>query len=425
MNIIKLVEESAHLLKEVRKEIRKLPGQMNLLELTATAHLENKNSDILAYLINPKKAHHRSEFGKLFLLEVNENRIPITATKIISVIREKVIDNYRRIDLFIETDSEAIVFENKINANDQPSQIKDYLNWAEMSYPNKKVIVLYLTIDGSTPEDKSLPTKTRHKLIAEKRYASLNYEDDILSWLEKLLNLIDKNKEPFLYSGLLQYQDSLKGLYGIKEETLMENKYIEKNLYEKYGNHTREDLIEVLDSIEIARNKICSIAVINFLKELHSLLSISNKVFYTHYQKRFSDEESWISSILKDGSYVGLEVALENNSNQIFGLGIEFSSLDIKSEITYGVMSHGRNTEPQVKEVSIAEEVLYDWSADYTSDSNKYWFKYVNDRFKWAIEGIFRTGKNANWEKINNFKLVEHISNCWFLSDLESYKKRI
>lgn len=418
MNIHSMIQDSINLLREVRKDQLTLPGQMNLLDLTADSHLENKHSNILAFLLDPYAPHHHKEFGEKFLSLVMLKCSSLTSNKIITVTREKPTSANRRIDIYIETESDIIILENKLAMSDLDDQMNHYINWANETF-KKNVIALYLSPDGGDPSSISLPHEHRKNLINEGKYTSLSYREDILPWLNDLV--VDKEYEKELYSALVQYTDAIKGLCRLKEENKMEDVSFAKDIFNKYGHMNRTELVEVVDAIELARNQINYTIIVNFIRELHTLLSTSNTVFYTHRQKRYINEEEWLVEILRDTFYIGLEVGLENSGSDMFGLGIEFSSTDMQTYIGYGVMLHG-SFEP-LEGVHYPGEILSSWKEQgFIIEQNPYWSEVIYKGLGWAVSGLIRSKSAANWETENKIKLVEHIYLNWFSKDLERYK---
>ena len=420
MEIFEFVQKYVKILQDLRSDFLKSPGQMNLLEMTANSHYENLHSDILAFLLEPQARHHHPEFGEEFLSLIKRKCGAMSSGKIITVTREKSIDKNRRIDIFIETDKDVLIVENKIYAKDQPDQLKDYIEWAEnTSSKNKNIIVLYLTLDGNLPTSISLTHEMIENLVKENRFANISYEIDILQWLNSLV--VDKQIEEVLHSALIQYEDSIKGLCRLKEEDKMEDTVFAKKLFDDYGKLNRKELSEVLDVVELIRNQICFTAIVNFIRELYSLLSPSNTVYYTHHQKRYPNEEEWLEKILTDRMDVGLEVALEEKGSHKFGLAIEFSSMDLNTSVDYGIMSHGNSNNGKTDSPNIFG-ILSNWRADnYQILQNEYWWEVISIG-KWFTSALFRTGNHANWQE-NQLKLVEHVQTLWFMEDLENYAK--
>ena len=102
-------------------EFRKLPPRPERLptfmEITGYPHYENVCSNILAFLFDPKKPHG---LGTLFLdalARIGDIQDQETIASNVSVEREEHTDAGNRIDLLIQSDSHAILIENKIWAS--------------------------------------------------------------------------------------------------------------------------------------------------------------------------------------------------------------------------------------------------------------------------------------------------------------------
>lgn len=420
METVTLIQDFVDLLRKVRSDLKYLPGQMNLLEITADSHLENKHSNILAYLLDPKARHHHPEFGNAFLAFMRKKCNALISTNIISVVREKHTDQKRRIDIFIETDSDIIIIENKIDAYDLEEQMSHYIDWAITNF-KKNIIALYLSPFGGDPTSVSLSQDMIKKLTDQGAYASISFREDILSWLNDLVLLVNKESEIELYSALVQYTDAIKGLCRLKEENKVEDISFAKNLFEKYGHLQRTELTEVVDAIELVRNQINFTVIVNFIRELHALLSPSNTVFYTYRQKRYLNEEQWLVEILREPLYIGLEVGLENSGSDMFGLGIEFSSTDMQANIGYGVMFHGL-FDP-LESVQYPGEILSSWKEEgFIIEQNQYWSEVIYKGFGWVVSGLIRSKSAAKWETNYKITLAEHIYLHWFTPNLARYK---
>jgi UDP-N-acetylmuramyl pentapeptide synthase len=102
-------------------------------------------------------------------------------------------------DIFIETESDFIIIENKINAGDQENQIKDYVEYVKTHYEvSNNVFVCYLTKFGVEPTEKSITKEQLNILRKNNQFVSLSYSEDVLNWLSKLTV---KENEEVLKSG--------------------------------------------------------------------------------------------------------------------------------------------------------------------------------------------------------------------------------
>lgn len=122
-----------------------------------------------------------------------------------------------RIDGFIwEEGKYAIIIENKIwNAPDQKEQIDRYVNYVNQHHEVKdeNIYVIYLTLDGSKEvSENSLSDITKNNL--GNRFITMNFQDDIIPWLEDDILPNCKVKEKCLGSAVYQYIDYLKDRLG-------------------------------------------------------------------------------------------------------------------------------------------------------------------------------------------------------------------
>ena len=118
-----------------------------------------------------------------------------------------------RIDgLIWEEGKYAIIIENKIwNASDQENQIGRYVEYVTNKV--ESIYVIYLTLDGGKIiSEYSLSDETRK--ILGNRFIPMNFQDDIILWLEEDVLPNCKVKEKCLGSAVYQYIDYLKERLG-------------------------------------------------------------------------------------------------------------------------------------------------------------------------------------------------------------------
>lgn len=118
-----------------------------------------------------------------------------------------------RIDGFIREEGKyAIIIENKIwNAPDQENQIDRYVEYVTNKV--ESIYVIYLTLDGSKEvSENSLSNITKNNL--GNRFIPMNFQDDIVPWLEEDVLPNCKVKEKCLGSAVYQYIDYLKERLG-------------------------------------------------------------------------------------------------------------------------------------------------------------------------------------------------------------------
>lgn len=241
-----------------------LPYSLNIIsELHAN---ENAHSRILRGLL---QYNHKGQFPVLqsFVEHINK----LADCKVDVAIKKPELTNEEsRIDLLIkEGKSYAIIIENKIwNAPDQICQIEKYIDYVEgLGIPRRKIYVVYLTYDGQKEiSDCSLTSKAQKSLgcsgRSNGRFIRMNYEENIMPWLDELENSMETAEEPLLRSAIIQYVDYLKKEFDARKEDIeIENK-LEEILMEKLQIkslkellQTREDVVKLQEIVGSAANK--------------------------------------------------------------------------------------------------------------------------------------------------------------------------
>lgn len=145
---------------------------------------ENKVSQILAYFLDEKQNHGQ---GNLFLNEfVNQfYGKEIDTTNSINIC-EKVITQNRRIDIYLEIGELTIAIENKIWADDQHNQLKDYATYLEQKSKGN-FLLLYLNPYGLEPTNKSITDNFKQQLIEKEQFKIISYKHDIINLINKWL----------------------------------------------------------------------------------------------------------------------------------------------------------------------------------------------------------------------------------------------
>ncbi len=113
---------------------------------------------------------------RLFCSEVLQITVDKENAEKAVIVREKLIKNNRRIDLFLKINNKAIPIEVKIYAADQNEQCADYYKYAVDSP------LYYLTLDGQKPSLESKGT------LADEQIKCISFREQILCWLDKCLD---------------------------------------------------------------------------------------------------------------------------------------------------------------------------------------------------------------------------------------------
>lgn len=142
---------------------------------------ENKISQVLAYFLDVNQNHGQGNiFLKSFINTFYDKEIEIIQLENTC---EKIITGNRRIDIYIKLKDLTIAIENKIWADDQNNQLRDYSTFLEQKSQGN-YLLLYLNPYGLDPKPKSIDKKLKEDLIKNDKLKVISYKDDII----KLIN---------------------------------------------------------------------------------------------------------------------------------------------------------------------------------------------------------------------------------------------
>ena len=229
-----------------------LPYSVNVIsELHAG---ENANSRILRGLLQySRNAHYPILQSFINLL----NKLADCDIDISIQTPELTNEQGDRIDLLIkEKKSYAIIIENKIwGARDMETQIERYINYVDgLGIPKRKIFVVYLTSDGNKEiSDISLTDKAKKHLgYSDKcngRFICMNFKDDLMPWLDTLMDSEELEKEPLLSSSITLYVDYLKEIFDSRKEDIEIENELEKYLMEKIQIDSFQDLLKTREDV--------------------------------------------------------------------------------------------------------------------------------------------------------------------------------
>lgn len=359
----------------------KTPGTMNVAEIMNRHHLENQHSNIIAFLVNPSEIHNHPEYGSLFLNMLKEKGLGIEGKEIYKVFRENSTDELRRMDIFIETDSDFIIIENKINAGDQENQIKDYVEYVKKHYEvSNNVFVCYLTKFGVEPSEKSITKEQLNILRKNNQFVSLSYSDDVLNWLNELKV---KENEDVLKSGIIQYIDVVKEISNKREKGFNMNYEIAKELFGEYGKLDRNSLKEKLHAIYDFQNNINLVLYINLFEDIFK--EGKGKISLINSEKTdYKNPTEWAKDVLENPIKLGIRYSSDKHIIDFFVRDLVSNKFVIAS-----------NTD--------------DITSDYGNTIDEEGYKQARELNSWFLKAILDTN---NWEKDN--KLSTHVVRNWF-----------
>jgi hypothetical protein len=189
---------------------------------------ENKLSDVLASLVNPKGVHGQGDLFLQLLFKQLGLGSDARLTKHATVQREAptygILKYRRRIDVLVEA-GVLLAIENKVDSLEQPEQVKDYmehLHQCTRTSPRRNILI-YLTPDGRTPRSLSL-TKLKQVQSGGRLYC-WSYQKQLTQWLNNCRHECEAKRIRDFLSDFIAYIES-----ALKRET-ESNQETEANEY--------------------------------------------------------------------------------------------------------------------------------------------------------------------------------------------------
>ena len=223
LECVKELLNSVHKIIDDNNQKDRASGDLfNFFEVCKIQTKEIRHSMFIAELLNPKGSHGQGnlflcEFVKLLNTRANTSEniefrnVPFDTDKHIDVWRE-----FKCIDIPIFNSSDVIIIENKINAEARAGQLFEYANrWKEGCLRRTVKAVVYLTPNGRHPGKAALnPAKGKMKIDdidPEKMLLLISYETDVLEWLERCLQKVNKEQSNLFFM-LQQYMTCIRNL---------------------------------------------------------------------------------------------------------------------------------------------------------------------------------------------------------------------
>jgi hypothetical protein len=148
---------------------------------------ENRLSDVLAFLLDPKDSHGQ---GDIFLRLMFEQLGLVADAKRIqdaTVRREaathNILNSRRRMDIVVDAGA-WLAIENKVDSPEQPEQVRDYLEHLHRStrHSSVRAALIYLSPNGRPPE--SVSELQIEEIKASVKLHCWNYHVELRQWLE-------------------------------------------------------------------------------------------------------------------------------------------------------------------------------------------------------------------------------------------------
>lgn len=143
-------------------EIQQRMARFNLFEAVGAVSGELKHSNFLSYLLSPNRPHGlgvrplQQIFRRVLETLPTADRPLSTLELLVGDLDDAVVHReHDSIDLLIEIDALnlIVVIENKVRAKAGVGQLKRYRELVEARYPTHRRLLVFLTPDGTAPDD--------------------------------------------------------------------------------------------------------------------------------------------------------------------------------------------------------------------------------------------------------------------------------
>ena len=185
-----LIGQVADIVEEYRSKREQIGLNYNVFTLMDIERREEETHEYMIYsILNYRNSDRRKEFIEQFLISMGIPKSFLREQW--TVEREYYTEKHGRLDLFFKPSGhgkKCVVVELKVDAEDQPRQLKRYEDYVRACrYQDYRII--YLTLDGRDPEEQSYEGMVHPEWLMRKSFG-----EDVLNWLEGCIEICqDKN----------------------------------------------------------------------------------------------------------------------------------------------------------------------------------------------------------------------------------------
>ncbi|SNR67031.1 PDDEXK-like family protein [Lutibacter flavus] len=296
---------------------------------------ENKISQVLAYFLDENQNHGQGNiFLKEFVKTFYDKEIEVQQLENIC---EKIITENRRIDIYIKLKGLTIAIENKIWADDQKNQLKDYSTFLEQKSKGN-YLLLYLNPYGLEPTTNSIKEKLKENLIEQKKLKIISYKDDIISLINNWLVICEAdNVSHFLkeFKKYLEIKFLGKNTLNMSKELrtiIHENEREVQHLVNEYKG-IENDILSKLNSVGKELDK--SQADLNFGVEISKsgLFNWNGSRVYK-YSISKNGNKIWVQFV-KEEIHLYLNYYLQEGTDSVFKEILTGLNFTANTEINY------------------------------------------------------------------------------------------
>jgi hypothetical protein len=187
-------------------QLELLAKRFNIFEALGVVRAERKHSNFLAFLLQPKASHRLgSRLLKRFLQEALNAEPQVSSLKpidieLLDLSQAEVHVERDDIDILIldKINNLCVIIENKVDSSEHSDQLSKYFNLISYRFPSSIKFGVYLTADGSAPEE---PRDREH-------YAPISHSK-VRELVKEVSVVMDLGVEDGVKFALKQYVDVL------------------------------------------------------------------------------------------------------------------------------------------------------------------------------------------------------------------------
>lgn len=217
MENYKIFFENVCLINKKYNLINSKKEDFNIFSILRNEYDEvNLHSKFIVELL--KNKNYGKKFIEIFLEKLE---IQVFNYENINVFSEYSKGINGRIDILLEfskgKEKKAIIIENKIYAEDQIGQLnRYYYSMINKNYSNDELEIVYLTLDGSEPNEESIKGLTKEE---KEKIIIISYKENIIEWIDVCIKEVAE--VPIIRETLIQYKNLLKKITGKEERKLI------------------------------------------------------------------------------------------------------------------------------------------------------------------------------------------------------------
>lgn len=217
MENYKIFFENLYLINKKYNLINSKKEDFNIFSILRNEYDEvNLHSKFIVELL--KNKNYGKKFIEIFLEKLE---IQVFNYENINIFSEYSKGINGRIDILLEfskgKEKKAIIIENKIYAEDQIGQLnRYYYSMINKNYSNDELEIVYLTLDGSEPNEESIKGLTKEE---KEKIIIISYKENIIEWIDVCIKEVAE--VPIIRETLIQYKNLLKKITGKEERKLI------------------------------------------------------------------------------------------------------------------------------------------------------------------------------------------------------------